>query len=154
MMANLPDLKSRFAIMTCLTLRATRFVRTISLFLEKIGFLWEKFPVDSPPPSLHSDNRSTSILDNLFVNKNLIDFIKDVGPVHPRDNRSRHSPIMMKLDLKNIPTRAKQPEVLMVRKPAWYKASEENENVCTDLLEEKLPLVFRCQLLHAGTKQK
>ena len=41
--------------------------------------------------------KSTAILDNSFVSKKLLDLVVDAGPIHLGDNRSRHSPVMMKI---------------------------------------------------------
>ena len=63
----------------------------------------------------------------------------DAGPVHLGDNRSRHSPIMMKLNIGN--RRSACPKKIKgekVRRPAWYKATEDEKNEYTSLLEEKL----------------
>ena len=82
--------------------------------------------------------KSSSILDNFLCNQGFIDKVLDAGPVHLGDNRSRHSPIMMKVDIGNIPTKQPAQEPRSCRKPAWYKASEENINEYTDMLDQGL----------------
>ena len=69
----------------------------------------------------HTDFRSTSIIDHFVMNERLLSLVADCGPLHLGDNRLRHSPILVKLNLGAIP--AKQ-EFLMKapRRPAWYKA--------------------------------
>ena len=74
-----------------------------------------------------------------IVSQNLLDVVVDAGPVHLGDNRSRHSPIMMKLDVGDLrsacPSKVKNKKP---RKPAWYKATEAEKNEYTALLDEKL----------------
>ena len=116
--------------------RNTGFVNEVSTFLDKIGLLsvWEKFPIDFT--HLHTDLKSSSILDNFLCYHAYLDKVSDAGPVHLGDNRSRHSPIMMKVDLGNIPTKQPAQEPRSCRKPAWYKSSEENINEYTDMLDQ------------------
>ena len=106
--------------------------------MQRVGLLavWDKFPIDFT--HLHTDAKSSSILDHFFVNKRLIDLVTDAGPVHLGDNLSRHSPVMMKIKLQDILARTKQPEQPRLRKPAWFKASEEEKNQYTTLLDQKL----------------
>ena len=89
--------------------RNSGFVAAVSEFLEKIGLLsvWDKFPVDFT--HMHTDAKSTSILDHFYVNQRLLESITDAGPVHLGDNRSRHSPIIMKVEIGSMPARAQQP---------------------------------------------
>ena len=77
--------------------RASAFVAAVSEFFDRVGLssVWEKFPIDFT--HLHTDSRSTSILDNYFMNKGLLEHVLDAGSVHLGDNRTRHSPIMMKI---------------------------------------------------------
>ena len=48
------------------------------------------------------------------------------------------SPVMMKIELADIPARIQQREAARGRKPAWYKATDEDKHQYTTLLEEKL----------------
>ena len=118
--------------------RRSGFVACVSDFIQKVGLtsVWEKFPVDFT--HLHTDFKSSSILDNFFVSPQLLDLIEDAGPVHLGDNRSRHSPIIMKLSIADLPSRPKQPDSVKIRKPAWYKATEMDKNEYTGLLNHKL----------------
>ena len=118
--------------------RGSGFVKAVTEFMDRIGLLsvWDKFPVDFT--HMHTDGRSTSILDHFYVNQRLLECITDAGPVHLGDNRSRHSPIMMKVELGSIPERVQQPTLPRPRKPAWYKANIEQKNEYTALLEQKL----------------
>ena len=86
----------------------------------------------------YTDLKSSSILDNFFCNQGFLDKVVDAGPVHLGDNRSRHSPIMMKVDLGDLPTKQPTQEPRSCRKPAWYKASEENISEYTEMLHHRL----------------
>ena len=92
-------------------------------FLSRLGLIsvWTKFPIDFT--HLHTDLKSSSILDHFFVNQRLLDMVVDAGPIHLGDNHSRHSQIMMKITFPEIPEKERQPEPQHFRKPAWYKAS-------------------------------
>ena len=74
-------------------------------FTERIGIksVWEKFPVSFT--HIHTDMKSTSILDNFLCNDRLLDFVSDAGVMHLGDNLSRHSPILLKLCVGDIPIR-------------------------------------------------
>ena len=62
-------------------------------------------------------------LDHFICNERLIPLVRGCGPLHLGDNLSRHSPIMVRLDLGSLPTRCKA-DTFRPRRPAWYKASE------------------------------
>ena len=57
--------------------RFTGFVKTITTFLERIGLssVWDKFSIDFT--HLHTDGHSSSILDNFFMSKKLLDMVSD-----------------------------------------------------------------------------
>ena len=118
--------------------RNTGFVGTVEDFIERIGLVsvWDKHPVDFT--HIHTDLKSTSILDNFFVSKQLLDMVADAGPIHLGDNQSRHSPIMLKLRLPEIHLRKKEREILRMKKPAWYKATSDEINQYTTILADKL----------------
>ena len=119
--------------------RGSGFVATLDNFLKRIGLksAWEKFPIDYT--HLHTDLKSSSILDHFFVSQKLLDLIEDAGPVHLGDNRSRHSPIVMKLNIENLHSEyPKQVEQVSICKPAWYKATEQDKHEYTALLSQKL----------------
>ena len=72
------------------------------------------------------------------MNKELFDRIEDAGPVHCVTNMSRHSPIMMKVKLQEVqPTKASVEPVPRPCRPAWYKASEREKHLYTDMLDNK-----------------
>ena len=98
--------------------RDTGFVKIISSLLDRIGLVsvWDKFPIDFT--HLHTDLKSSSILDNFLCSQSFLDKVLDAGPLHLGDNRSRHSPIMMKVDLGDIPSRQNERESARPKKPA------------------------------------
>ena len=132
--------------------RLTTFTLSMDSFLEKVGLksVWEKFPVDFT--HIHTDMKSTSILDNFFLNESLLDKVLDAGAVHLGDNPSRHSPIMLKLNVENV-LRKDLPKIRRPKRPAWYKATEENINEYTSILNDKLgefdfPESLECRDVH------
>ena len=118
--------------------RISGFANTVRNFMSRLGIssVWETFPVDFT--HLHTDSKSTSVLDHFLVNQRLLDLVEDAGPVHLGDNLSRHSPIMMRLRLPAIQARAPQPAIPRTRKPAWYKATQEDKDHYTSVLDQKL----------------
>ena len=82
--------------------RNSGFVNIVKQFLEKTNLrsVWEKFSIDYT--HVHTDMKSLSTIDHFFVNQRLLDRIKDAGPIHLGDNLSRHSPIMVKIELPDI----------------------------------------------------
>ena len=119
--------------------RNSGFVKAMNEFLHKLGLVsvWEKFAIDYT--HLHTDLGSSSILDNFFVNKELLEYVKDGGPIHLGDNLSRHSPIMIKIDVGNIPAKARTTSsTARPRKPAWAKATTDDKLEYTVLLGESL----------------
>ena len=145
--------------LNCDIRRDKGFTRAVTRFMNKVGLVsvWEKFPIDFT--HVPTDLKSFSILDNFFVNRDLLNQIEDAGPVHCVTNLSRHSPVMMKVKLREI-LPPKVPVTLppQPRRPAWYKASENEKHYYTTLLEEKLsciekPHVFLCEDVHCSSAQ-
>ena len=103
--------------------RISGFAKRVRDFMSRLGLcpVWEKFPTDFT--HIHTDSKSTSVIDHFFVNQRLLDLVEDAGPVHLGNNLSRHSPIMMRIQIPSIPTRAPKPDVPKMRRPAWYKAT-------------------------------
>ena len=116
--------------------RNSGFSLIMTEFTTRIGLrsVWEKFPVDFT--HIHTDLKSTSILDNFLLNERLLDFVEDAGVLHLGDNLSRHSPVMVKLNLGAIP--AKRKEKPRPRRPDWYKATSEDINEYTNILDNQL----------------
>ena len=103
--------------------RQSGFSVTIHQFLNRVGLssVWESNPIDYT--HIHTDDRSVKTLDHFICNERLLPLVKDCGPMHLGDNLSRHSPIILRLDLGALPTRQKS-STCRSRRPAWYKASE------------------------------
>ena len=78
-------------------------MKALGSILERLGLVsvWKKFPIDYT--HIHTDLKSTSVLDNFFLSERLLEHVEDAGPIHLGDNLSRHSPIMMKIKVENIP---------------------------------------------------
>ena len=102
--------------------RNSGFSLTMDRFMKRIGLIpvWERNPVDFT--HMHTDLISTSTLDHFVVNERLLPLIQ-AGVLHLGDNLSRHSPIMLKLDIGAIPKKQKS-VVKLNKKPAWYIATE------------------------------
>ena len=100
----------------------------MSRFTEILGLVsvWNKFPVGYT--HMHTDFSSTSTLDHFLVNPRLLAVVVDAGAIHLGDNLSRHSPIMMKLGIGNLPVREIN-KLKPTRSPAWYKAEQEQEQL-------------------------
>jgi exonuclease III len=83
--------------------RNTGFSSSMRQFMERVGLLsvWEHHPVNYT--HMHTDMVSTSTIDHFLVNERLLSVIVDAGVLHLGDNLSRHIPIMMKLDLGQLP---------------------------------------------------
>ena len=127
-------------------------------FVQRIGLksVWDRFPVSYT--HIHTDMKSTSVLDHFLVNERLLEFVEDAGVMHLGDNLSRHSPIMLKLRVGDIPVRQPQVETPRPRHPAWYKATEDHIAEYTAQLGEKLdsmecPESIFCNDVHCSDPQ-
>ena len=79
--------------------------------------------------------KSTSVLDHFLVTESLLSLVEDCRVLHRGENRSRHSPILLKLRVGDIPTK-KKTITLKPKKPAWTKTNEETiSNYQMDLHE-------------------
>ena len=118
--------------------RNSGFAISMAAFLDEVGLVsvWEKFPVDFT--YMHTDNKSTSILDNFYVNDALLPYVENAGPLHLGDNPSGHSPILLHLGVSNIPSRTKEEEVRVPRRLAWQKADSDQIREYKEVLEKKL----------------
>ena len=106
--------------------------------VQRIGLksVWDRFPVSYT--HIHTDMKATSVLDHFLINERLLEYVEDAGVMHLGDNLSRHSPIMLKLRVGDIPARQLRAENPRPRHPAWYKATEDHMADYTALLREKL----------------
>ena len=117
--------------------RTTGFSSSMKQFMEKVGLLsvWEHHPVNYT--HMHTDLVSTSTIDHFLVNERLLSVIVDAGVLHLGDNLSRHSPIMMKLDLGQLPLQ-KRVKTSVPRRPSWYKAEQSQLDELTRSVHDKL----------------
>ena len=104
--------------------RPTGFSMSVKAFAEKTGLvsLWQDYRVDYT--HIHTDMRSTSVLDHFLVNERLVHLVEDCRVLHKGDNMSRHSPMLLKLRVGEIPLKTKV-KTSAQRKPAWHKATQE-----------------------------
>ena len=103
--------------------RQTGFSLTVRSFLDRLGLvsLWEHHDIDYT--HVHTDDKTFTSLDHFVCNERLVSLVTDCGVCHFGDNNSRHSPIVLKLDMGALPIRQK-PNEDRPRRPGWYKASE------------------------------
>ena len=71
--------------------------------------------------------KSLSTLDRFPVRPGLLPYIVGAGPLHLGDNPSRHSPIMLKIEIESLIV-SKPSKQTLTRRPAWYKAAEAEVN--------------------------
>ena len=132
--------------------RASGFSSCMKQFMERLGLVsvWEHHPVSYT--HIHTDLTSTSTLDHFVVNERLLSVIADAGVLHLGDNLSRHSPIMLKLNLGSLPVQSKT-STKSTRRPAWYKAEQSHMDEFTRSVDDKLsslqvPETLRCSDPH------
>ena len=123
--------------------RSSGFSKVMKNFLVKIGLfsLWDHYPIDFT--HIHTDGKSVSTLDHFLVNEGLLPLVTECKVLHRGDNMSRHSPIILKLDIGALPCKQKSSSWLP-KKPAWYKANlVDIEKYKSDLQDklESLPVV-------------
>ena len=80
---------------------------------------------------------SFSVIDHFFVTEQFLDKCVDASPIHLGDNKSNHSPIILKIDLPQVEN------INIVRKssktvPSWNNISEEDVINFGDILKGKL----------------
>ena len=124
--------------------RSSGFARSMREFLERLGLVsvWEKHPIDFT--HVHTDDKSTSILDNFYMNERLLQYVESAGPLHLGDNLSRHSPIMLCLQIDEISkTREVEDQWRPQRRLAWNIAEEEQLKQYSAGLAESLSRLQR-----------
>ena len=82
--------------------------------------------------------KSLSTLDRFLVSPGLMQHVVDAGALHLGDNPSRHSPIMLTIQIEAKTIRETTPANPAPRRPAWYKAYESQVNTYTVRLDERL----------------
>ena len=102
--------------------RRSGFSAMMANFVQKVGLvsLWNHHPVDFT--HVHTNDASTSILDHFLVNERLIPLVEECVALHRGDNLSRHSPVLLRLNVGAIPSIQKESSWLP-RKPDWFKAT-------------------------------
>ena len=132
--------------------RTSAFARTVKRFLERLGLssAWDHFPVDYT--HIHTDFKSTSTLDHFILNRRLIAAIVDCGAMHFGDNPSRHSPIMLKLNLGKI-LKKEESNGVKPKRPAWYKADQNDKDKFTSDLHQRLSSLNPPNSLHCFNAQ-
>ena len=117
--------------------RSTRFCSLVSDFLVKHGLVscWEKFNANYTYQ--HTNLSSFSTIDHFFVSEHFLNNCIDAAPIHLGDNRSNHSPIVLKIQLPTVPEK-EQVKTSVPNRPSWSKASSEDIDNYTQLLHDKL----------------
>ena len=120
--------------------RQSGFSVTMHQFLARVGLssVWNSHHIDYT--HIHTGDKSVTTLDHFICNERLIPLVKDCGPLHFGDNLSRHSPIMLKLDLGALPIRQKS-DTFRPKRPAWYKASEQEVRRYKSELQSRLEAI-------------
>ena len=136
--------------------RQTGFCLVVRQFLDRVNLssLWEHHPTDYT--HIHTDDKAVSTIDHFLVNERLLGLVQDCGPLHLGDNMSRHSPIMVKFDLGSLPAAGKS-AAARPRRPAWYKATEQQQqlykcDLSRRLDEVRVPACMGCTDLHCGDR--
>ena len=129
---------------------------TVNRFVENLGLvpLWKRHPVDYT--HIHTDMRSTSVLDHFLVNERLVLLVEECRAIHSGDNLSRRSPILLKLKGGDIPLKKKL-STWLPKKPAWDKATPEILDLYKADLEERLaskppPASYNCLDPHCANQ--
>ena len=118
--------------------RNSGFARSMAAFLDRIGLVsvWEHYPIDFT--FLHTDNKSSSVIDNFYVDQGLLQFIEAAGPLHLGDNPSGHTPIMLTLKVPEIATQPLEEQVKPPSRLGWKRADQGQVNQYTANLKERL----------------
>lgn len=116
--------------------RNTGFAERMERFLNKhdLVTVWDHFTCSHT--HIHTDFKSTSLIDHFIVNKRLLQHI-DCAPIHLGDNLSRLSPIILKLNVENLPSKSSTNES-QSRKFSWQKARIDHKKMYKTNLDEKL----------------
>ena len=117
--------------------RNTRFCRILKEFFDKneLKSIWTKFPTEFT--YRHTDLKSISLIDHFFVNESFLERCIDAAPLHLGDNRSNHSPIMLKVDIPKVVKKENHGGITISR-PSWSKADYEDKEAYANILDQKL----------------
>ena len=134
------------------------FSKVMTNFSQRTGLMsvWDSFDIDYT--HIHTDLKSVSKIDHFLVNERLLGHVVDAGPLHLGDNLSRHSPIIMKLNIGNIPLQAFKKSPRLPSRPLWYKATAEDLKSYSSILDSYLkhiliPESLLCEDVHCQDKQ-
>ena len=111
----------------------------MSTFMTRLGLVpvWTHHPVDYT--HIHTDYKSTSTLDHFIGTPRLLPLIAESGVIHRGDNRSRHSPILLRLRLGRLEVqKGREARAPAPRRPAWSRAEEPQLDLYTRVLEQRL----------------
>ena len=88
--------------------RNSGFAACMERWIVRVGLadVWDSYPVSYT--HIHTDLKSVSTLDRFLVSPGLLEHIVDAGVLHLGDNPSRHSPIMLKLQIDGISQKLQQ----------------------------------------------
>ena len=120
--------------------RQSGFSMTVRRFIDRLGLrsLWEDYEIDFT--HVHTDNKSFSTIDHFIMNERLMSLVTDCGPIHLGDNLSRHSQIMVRLNMGEL-TKKQRSNFVKPCRPSWYKATEEQREAYTEDLLYRLEAV-------------
>ena len=118
--------------------RNSGFCRSMADFLARVGLVsvWEQHPIDFT--YLHTDNKSTSVLDNFFVDQGLLQYIEAAGPLHLGDNPSGHAPIMLTLRVPDVASTPADEQIKSKSRLGWNRAEKSQIDGYTANLKERL----------------
>ena len=88
----------------------------------------------------HTNLTSFSTIDHFIVSERLLINCLDAAPIHLGDNKSNHSPIVLKLKLPEV-TQKESIQNIIPQKPRWGKASQDDLNNYTEILHDKLETI-------------
>ena len=105
---------------------------------------------------MHTDYTSTSVLDHFVVSARLVPLVVQCQAIHSGDNLSRHSPILLQLNIGDIPSKHID-KSWVPRKPAWHKASVEvigeyKEDLHSKLDQVTVPVSINCMDTMCGNE--
>ena len=127
--------------------RRTQFSGVMKEFMNKLDIvpLWTEYEVDFT--HIHTDYKTLSTIDHFVVSRHLLPSVVECRVIHSGDNRSRHSPIILKLNLGNLPVRS-EIKSKKIRRPAWSRVTQQEAAKYTEALDSRL------QALHLPASMK
>ena len=102
--------------------------------------MWKKFDVDYT--HIYTAGQSKSTLDHFIVSDGLMDAVTVCAPIHRGDNMSRHSPIFLRLKLKEVKLKTVNNDYSQHCLPSWERASHTEVEDYKASLEQNLTELF------------